>query len=149
MSIDTARAKLNDQAKNLTDNQAMMLLIVKHLSDVLDEELAAQAELEDRTVQEMGRYIVSRARKALSGKSGGLPDETVYGFALVYLRADREEISKALTAATPAVRTEKHVEKPCAAPAAKENKKPAPPPFNRKQIDGQLSLFDLGGLDHA
>lgn len=158
MSIQTACDKLRREAKGDLLTEA----IAEHLAANMTEELAALVERPDYTANEMGRFVIAKARKQLQGKSGGLPDEVVYGYATDYYHASREEIKNTsagavktqVTASPKPAKTETkpqqkvgHKPEPApkpADPAPKINKKAKP------VDDGQLSLFDmLGGLGNA
>ena len=158
MSIDTAKAKLQKEAKGDLLTEA----IAGHLVEIMDDELAALVERPDYTANEMGRFVIAKARKQLQGKSGGLPDEVVYGYATDYYHASREEIKNTsagavktqVTASPKPAKTETKPPKTVAKKPETVTKPADPvikPPKKAKAVaEGQLSLFDLmGGFGDA
>lgn len=158
MSIDTAKAKLQKEAKGDLLTEA----IAGHLVEIMDDELAALVERPDYTAGEMGRFILGKAREQLHGRDGGLPDEVVYGYATDYYHASRDEIAKTVVrAGTGKVSTStKTAKTETKAPKIVTKKpetvaKPAdpvikPPKKAKAVAEGQLSLFDLmGGFGDA
>lgn len=166
MSIDTAKAKLQKEAKG----DLLAEAIAGHLVEIMDDELAALVDRPDYTAGEMGRFVVGMAKKQLHSQDGGLPDEVVYGYATDYYHANREEIKKTIADSrkwflpveppTKVITPKKPAKTETKPPktVAKEPEtvtKPAdpvikPPKKAKAVAEGQLSLFDLmGGLDNA
>jgi|GEM_PF-4749587 len=158
MSIDTAKAKLQKEAKGDLLTEA----IAGHLAEIMDDELAALVDRPDYTAGEMGRFVIGKARKQLNSRNGGLPDEVVYGYATDYYHASRDEIKKTLAGAgtakvstTPKTpKTETKTPKTVAKKSETVTKSADPvikPTKKAKSVaEGQLSLFDLmGGFGDA
>lgn len=153
MSIETAKAKLQAETESCdAASKAPVTAIVSFFREQMDDELAALISRETYTVSEMWDYVFKKAREALKSTSGCLPDEVVFGFATDYYHAGREEIDKLLH---PAVKTP---EKPAtvqktdkdANTSIKVNDVPKTDAVKRGKTspaaDGQLSLFDFGGI---
>ncbi|MBQ8137097.1 MAG: hypothetical protein IJ174_06655 [Clostridia bacterium] len=158
MSIDTAKAKLQKEAKGDLLTEA----IAGHLVEIMDDELAALVERPDYTAGEMGRFVLGKAREQLHGRDGGLPDEVVYGYATDYYHASRGEIAKTVVRAgtgkvstsTKTAKTETKAPKTVTKKPETVTKPADPvikPPKKAKAVaEGQLSLFDLmGGFGDA
>lgn len=169
MSIDTAKAKLQKEAKGDLLTEA----IAGHLVEIMDDELAALVERPDYTAGEMGRFVLGKAREQLHGRDGGLPDEVVYGYATDYYHASRDEIAKTVVragtgkaavsaakagkpapnaqkAAVNAQKREKIAQEQAKVPEKPINAPKPPKPKSKPQTEGQMSLFDLmGGFGDA
>lgn len=162
MSIETAREKLKKEAASCG---GLEKAITAYLVSIMDDELAALVERPDYTVQEMGGFVMAKARKELNSKSGYLADEVVYGFATDYYHATREEIKKngqistsgkvPTNTGTNKPKSEKAEAKAAKPPKSikaqeKAEKAAASKPAKKSGPEGQISLFDmLGGLADA
>lgn len=89
MPIESAKKKIEEEAKACG---GLEKAIVRHLIEIMDEELAVLVNRPEYTVKEMGAFVMGKARKELNGKSGALEDEVVFGFATDYYHASRNEI---------------------------------------------------------
>lgn len=149
--INDAVVKLNDEAEKFTGNKELLSPCYAHILSVLDDDLAGKIMQEKYTLSEMVRFIIAKAREALNGQNGALPDETVFGFAVEYYQSSREDIDKLVGKSGPATAkaaTQKKEEKPSEKPVIKEVKKPVPK--EKKEVQEQISMFDLmGGYANA
>lgn len=164
MPIESAKKKIEEEAKACG---GLEKAIVRHLIEIMDEELAVLVNRPEYTVKEMGAFVMGKARKELNGKSGALEDEVVFGFATDYYHASRKEIQGTAASASMTSVKASTEKKPAQAPkqAAKaqkqgknaqktaQNAQEKPKvlkPAKNAVPEGQLSLFDLmGGFANA
>lgn len=133
MGIKDAQEKLQKEAAE--SKSSLVQVLAGHLCEVMDETLASFVVKVGYSADEMGKYVLAKAKEALNGQNGALEDAVVYRFASEYYQSSREEIDKVLGL------------RRIAADAPKADDPVAPPkPPKPKQKDEQISLFDfLGG----
>lgn len=133
--LNDISTKLSHELSQFT-SQTMLIPISEYLLKTCQDNyyLAEQILTTSRTLSLCDQYIQAEARKVLSGRSGYIADDIVYGMAEDFYYLSDEEITKLTASKTAPKTTEK---KPAALSSAKPNQKTAVAQTN------QLSLFDL------
>jgi hypothetical protein len=160
---ETAEEKLKNEAGTAKNDTVPTQPISKHLIAKCkeDAEFAKLVLQPHKTLEKCFNHVESEARKKLNNRTGWIDDNEVYAWAEDYYRLDDAELEriKAENKKKEEEKRKKEAEKAKSAPAVKKStptkeepkKVEAAPPRekakkSKHEPEGQLSLFDFGGV---